>query len=58
MAGSLRIFILEDNRADAELIQFKFQEAGGTFTAKVVMSEDRSIENTRKRHGWKSRRRP
>jgi hypothetical protein len=33
MAGSLRIFILEDNRADAELIQFKFQEAGGTFTA-------------------------
>jgi CheY-like chemotaxis protein len=99
---------LEDSRTDAELIQFKFQEAGGTFTAKVVMteedfinemqaflpdlirsdydltkyngaldlpearrrcpdtpfilltaavSEDRSIENTRKKHGWKSQRR-
>jgi hypothetical protein len=24
----------------------------------VGVSEDRSIENTRKRHGWKSQRRP
>jgi PAS domain S-box-containing protein len=30
---------LEDNPADAELIQFELEEAGISFTAKVVMSE-------------------
>jgi PAS domain S-box-containing protein len=39
MAESLRILILEDRPADAELIQFELQEAGLVFTAKVVMAE-------------------
>jgi CheY-like chemotaxis protein len=39
MAESLRLLILEDNPADAELIQFELQEAGLSFTAKVVMTE-------------------
>ena len=39
MAESLHILILEDNPADAELIQFELQEAGLSFTAKVVMTE-------------------
>lgn len=39
MAESLRILILEDNPADAELVQFELQEAGIVFTAKVVMTE-------------------
>ena len=40
MADSLRIFILEDNPADAELVQFELQEAGLAFTSKVVMTEE------------------
>ena len=40
MADSLRILILEDNPADAELVQFELQEAGLAFTSKVVMTED------------------
>ena len=36
---SLRILILEDRPADAEVIQFEMQEAGLSFTAKVVASE-------------------
>ena len=40
MAESLRILILEDNPADAELIHFELQEAGLTFTSKVVMTEE------------------
>jgi PAS domain S-box-containing protein len=40
MAESLRILILEDNPADAELVQFELQEAGLAFTSKVVMTED------------------
>ena len=39
MAESLRILILEDNPADAELVQFELEEAGISFTAKVVMTE-------------------
>jgi PAS domain S-box-containing protein len=35
----LRILILEDRSADAELIQFELEEAGLPFTAKVVMTE-------------------
>ena len=39
MDKSLRILILEDNPADAELAQFELQEAGLEFTSKVVMTE-------------------
>ena len=39
MAESLRVLILEDNPADAELVQFELQEAGFIFIAKVVMTE-------------------
>jgi PAS domain S-box-containing protein len=40
MIETLRILILEDRPADAELVQFELQEAGLSFTAKVVMTED------------------
>ena len=40
MAESLRIIILEDNPADAELVQLELQEAGLVFTAKVVMTRN------------------
>ena len=43
MAESLRILILEDNPADVELIQFELQEAGLSFTAKVVMTEEEFV---------------
>ena len=39
MAEPLRVLILEDKPADAGLIQFELQEAGLSFTAKVVMTE-------------------
>ncbi len=39
MDKTLRILILEDNPADAELIQFELEEAEIAFTAKVVMTE-------------------
>jgi PAS domain S-box-containing protein len=39
MDKTLRILILEDNPADAELIEFELQEAGISFDAKVVMTE-------------------
>jgi PAS domain S-box-containing protein len=39
MSEALRILILEDNPTDAELIEFELQEAGFTFTSKVVMDE-------------------
>jgi CheY-like chemotaxis protein len=39
MAEHLRILMLEDRPADAEVIQFEMQEAGLSFTAKVVASE-------------------
>jgi len=39
MAESLRILILEDNPADAELEQFELKEPGLVFHAKVVMTE-------------------
>jgi len=41
---SLRILILEDNPHDAELTQFELEEAGLTFTSKVVMAEAAYIE--------------
>ncbi len=40
MAESQHILILEDNPADAELIQFELEEAGFVFAAKVVMTEE------------------
>ena len=40
MAEALRILILEDRPADAELIQFELQEAGLFFVAKVVATKD------------------
>jgi len=40
MMEPLRILILEDNPADAELVQFELQEAGFAFTPKVVMTEE------------------
>ncbi|RPJ16497.1 MAG: PAS domain S-box protein, partial [Chloroflexi bacterium] len=40
MTESLRILILEDNPADAELVQFELQEAGFVFIPKVVMTEE------------------
>ncbi|MDD5169207.1 MAG: PAS domain S-box protein, partial [Syntrophales bacterium] len=40
MERPLRILILEDNPADAELIQFELEEAGFIFTSKVVMTEE------------------
>lgn len=40
MTESLRIIILEDNPADAELVKFELREAGLAFTAKVVMTKN------------------
>ncbi|MHB8908421.1 MAG: GAF domain-containing protein [Syntrophales bacterium] len=40
MDKALRILMLEDNRADVELIQFELEEAGFDFTAKVVAKEE------------------
>lgn len=49
MAGkSLRILILEDNPIDAELVQFELQEAGFTFTSKVVMDEKDYVRELQK----------
>ena len=39
MAESLRILILEDNPADAELVQFELQESGLIFDSKLAMTE-------------------
>ena len=44
MAESLRILILEDNPADAELVQFELEEAGILFTPKVVMTADAFLQ--------------
>ena len=44
MHDPLRILILEDNPADAELIQFELQEAGIAFTSKVVMTEEDFVQ--------------
>ena len=40
MTEPLRVLILEDNPADAELAQFELQEAGIVFISKVVMTEE------------------
>lgn len=40
MIKPLRVLILEDNPADAELMQFELEEAGLAFTSKVVMTEE------------------
>ncbi len=50
MAESLRILILEDNPTDAELIQFELQEAGLSFTAKVVTLESDFLRELREFH--------
>ena len=39
MAKALKVLLLEDSPADAELIQFELTEAGFTFIAKVVVTE-------------------
>ncbi len=39
MSEPIHILILEDNPTDAELIQFELQEAGISFTAKVIITE-------------------
>ena len=44
MSESLHILILEDNPADAELVQFELQEAGIDFTSKVVMTEKEYVQ--------------
>ena len=44
MTDPLRILILEDNPADAELVQFELQEAGLVFTSKVVMTEKEYVQ--------------
>ncbi len=46
MAEPLRILILEDNPADAELVQFELEEAGFIFTSKVVMTEEDFVRGT------------
>ena len=40
MVESIRVLILEDNPADAELVQFELEEAGFAFISKVVMTEE------------------
>ncbi|MHB8773404.1 MAG: PAS domain S-box protein [Syntrophales bacterium] len=47
MDKTLRILILEDNKADAELIQFELEEGGVAFTAKVVTSEEDFLHGLR-----------
>ncbi len=44
MKKPLRILILENNPADAKLMQFELEEAGILFTAKVVMTEKDFIQ--------------
>ena len=44
VAESHRFLILEDNPADAEMIQFELKEAGISFTAKVVMTKEDFID--------------
>ena len=44
MTESLRILILEDNPADADLIQFELQEAGIIFTANVATNENDYVQ--------------
>jgi CheY-like chemotaxis protein len=46
MTEPLRILILEDDHADAELIQFELEEAGFTYTSKVVTTEKAFIHET------------
>ena len=43
MIEPLRILMLEDNPADAELIQFELAEAGLLFTAKVVTTKNEFV---------------
>jgi PAS domain S-box-containing protein len=44
MAEPLHILILEDNPADADLVQFELKEAGLVFTAKMVMTKNDFIQ--------------
>src|SRR5512138_224788 len=47
MDNALRIVILEDNPADAEIIQFELREAGIAFTAEVARDEDAFVRALR-----------
>ncbi|MEE9911801.1 MAG: PAS domain S-box protein [Deltaproteobacteria bacterium] len=47
MDKPLRILILEDNPADAELVQFELEEGGIAFTACVVATENDFVRNLR-----------
>ena len=40
MDKTVRILLLEDNPADAEMVKFELEESGIPFTAKVVMTEE------------------
>jgi len=44
MSESFRLLILEDNPTDAELMKFELEEAGLTFTLKVVTTEQAYIQ--------------
>ena len=44
MTEPLRILILEDNPADVDLMQYELQEAGLTFTSKMVMTEKEYLQ--------------
>jgi two-component system, cell cycle sensor histidine kinase and response regulator CckA len=44
MAESLRILILEDNAADAELNRFELEEAGLDFTTKVAANKEEYVQ--------------
>ena len=44
MAESLRILILEDNPADAELVQFELEQAGLVFISKVVVTQEDYVQ--------------
>jgi CheY-like chemotaxis protein len=50
MSEPIHILILEDNPTDAELIQFELQEAGISFTAKVLRSEKDYIKELNEFH--------
>ena len=45
MTEPIRTLILEDNPADAELVQFELEEAGLTFTPKVVVTEEDFVQS-------------
>lgn len=48
MENTLHILILEDNPADAEIIQFELQDAGISFTAKLVTAQKDFVHELQK----------